>query len=107
MRVDLYTKAILTVIACCLLYLCFVSRPQSVHAQVGEHVIVDNQYLPVSLVGVNQDSYHPFYVPVTIAGRNVPVAIVAVGDESISSAVPVANWYNLKGEAVPLTVQGR
>ncbi len=35
MRLDLYTKAVLTVIACCLLYLCFVSRPQIVHAQEG------------------------------------------------------------------------
>jgi hypothetical protein len=107
MKPDLYTKTVLTVIACCLLYLCFSSRQEAVHAQEpASHVIVDNQYVPVSLVGVSQDSYHPFYVPVTITNTAVPVNIVQVGGltEGVYGALPVSNPYTREQQPVALTV---
>jgi hypothetical protein len=97
MRLDLYTKAVLTVIACCLLYLCFVSRPQIVRAEGQEHVLIDGvsqgAYLPVIIAGVSEDSFHPFEVPVTIrsASQNVPVSVMNVGGQGVSPGeIPVA-----------------
>jgi hypothetical protein len=42
MKIDNYTKFILTVIACCLLWLCFTNSPPTVKAQAAQHVIIDD-----------------------------------------------------------------
>jgi hypothetical protein len=112
MRLDLYTKAILTVIACCLLYLCFVSRPQIVHAQGGQqHVIIDGAdreaLLQVVISGVREDTYHPFAFPVIAAEHNpIPVDITTIGGQGIASgSIPVANTiYAGNGNPIPLAV---
>ena len=107
MRLDLYTKAVLTVIASCLLYLCFIGRQQVVRADDGQVVISgvspDVRFQAV-IAGVSEDSYHPFEIPVTIrsAYQNVPVSV-----ERVAGAIPVANPLTPTGEPVVLHVQQR
>lgn len=113
MRLDLYTKAVLTVIACCLLYLCVVSRPQIVRAEGQEHVLIDGlsqgANLPVLIAGVSGDSYHPFEVPVTIrsASQNVPVSVMDVGEQGFHGAIPVINTNAPGGGVIPIVVTQR
>jgi hypothetical protein len=109
MRLDLYTKAVLTVIACCLLYLCFVSRPQIVHADGPQHVLIDGlaqgASFPTVIAGVWQDSSNPFALPV-IAVQNIPVSVMNIGGQDVASgAIPVVNTHNPGNPiAIPLTV---
>jgi hypothetical protein len=104
----------MTVIACCLLYLCFVSRPQIVHAQGQEHVFIDgvspDAYLSAIIAGVREDFYHPFAVPVTIrsAAQNVPVSVMNVGGQDLPPGViPVANALAPGGAPYLLQVKQR
>jgi hypothetical protein len=43
MKIDLYTKTVLTVIACCLMYLCFARRAPTVHAAEPTPVVIVGQ----------------------------------------------------------------
>lgn len=108
--VDLYTKAVLTVIACCLLYLCSVShQPQIVHADTLQHVWIDGASLDARvgtfLTGVYEDSYHPFAIPIRSADRYLPVSIANVGGSDLSwGAIPVMNTNGSDLKVLPLTV---
>ena len=66
MRIDWYTKAVLTVIAAALVYLC-AATGQTVHADAPQRVIVvrAEQPLPVS----NGITVNGEYIPITFINR--------------------------------------
>ena len=114
MRLDLYTKVILTVIACCLLYLCFVGRTETVHAQAQQHVWIDGAspgtYVPVIIAGVSD--VHSFSVPVEIrsASQKVPVSVMNIAGHDLSTTgpvIPVGNAVRDDGVIIPLVVEQR
>jgi hypothetical protein len=77
MKVDLYTKCILTVIACALLWLCFGDFNRPVSAQGPVRVVIDGvtpsmQPVPVRLIGGTK------YNTLAVDEDN-PVAVKVVG----------------------------
>ncbi len=112
MKVDLYTKCVLTVIAACLVILVF-ENPQPVRAQdpnAGLRVVISgfdptnlpggipvnikgNAAIPVTLAGGGADGKGA--IPVHINDQQVPVAVVGGGREG---RLPVAiNLTQLAG----------
>ena len=71
MKIDLYTKAVLSVIALCLIYLCLRDGQTTVHAQPGG--------MPVIITGVNlppsPNSGLPPALPVGIVGTLSPLPV--------------------------------
>ena len=107
---DLYTKGVLTVITCCLLYLCFVNHPQIVHADPQQHVWIDgaspDAFVPTLIAGVlNNPSQPSFAIPIRSADQ-LPVSIMNIGGQNLPSwgAMPVMNTNGSDMKVLPLTV---
>ncbi len=92
LRSDLYMKAVLTVIAVCLIILCTQSlrAPIPVHAQAGAQKVIiqgfDPQALksggvPVWLAGGNGS------IPVVITGGNIAVPVTTQGQSPLQVTI--------------------
>jgi hypothetical protein len=99
MKIDLYTKTVLTVIAACLLVLCVrpFLQPTTVSAQAPTRVTIMGidatnpqlrKGIPVDLFGLEAKS-----LPVSVVGTNpVPVNITYVGGEAVGKqGLPVVS----------------
>ena len=107
MRIDLYTKTMLTVIAACLVALCFrtfVDPPKVSAQQDALRVViagVDPSGLaggvPVNLVAGSLSGRNP--LPVNVMNQLVPVTVIGAGPEG-KSMLPV-NVSQTGGQPVP------
>lgn len=95
MPTDLYTKAVLTVIASCLVILVVRGTPV-----VGTAHADTDKVLAVDLVRVNGRSlFNSYAIPVNVKevsgsslrGSALPVDVERVGGSTVSGAVPVRN----------------
>jgi hypothetical protein len=92
MKIDMYTKAVLTVIAGCLLVLCVkpLWEPKSVAAQAYTRVVIEGldpasqqlqRGLPVNVYGTGTST--PLPVSVVGSAGNIPVNVAAVGGQAV------------------------
>ncbi|HEY6290146.1 MAG TPA: hypothetical protein VI455_01105 [Terriglobia bacterium] len=80
MKIDLYTKVVLTVIACCLLYLCLAKSQETAHAQ---------ETMDVNIVGVKADLFPPLPVDVSRVSSQLNALPVHVSSINPDLTVPV------------------
>lgn len=87
MRIDLYTKTVLTVIAFCLVYLCCTKPPKKVQA---------DSITPVNIVGVNG---HPL-------NTDSNYGVLPVGLQGTTlSCTGGAGFYSCSWQYAPIAVQ--
>jgi hypothetical protein len=96
MKPDWYTKAVLTVIALCLVWMCFSSVTPSASAQAQADrarptpvVLVDERGLPLTTPQGLRVSIGDESVPVAISNQTVPVVLTAVQRQGVWEAIQV------------------
>ncbi len=91
MKLDLYSKLVLTVIAGCLLWICIkdAALATPVNAQSVQNVRLvgfdSNQSLPVTIDGISQGTYSVDYAPYTLRRPWSPLPVVQVAPSPMTT----------------------